>query len=363
MKMKYFLYFIIGAAIFLWNTSVYAQNANDTLLPQKPDTGKTDIEKTIVSPIEKKTSDTVKAQKRKKSILINDSTNRNKNNSTTNKKITYQNPLANDSLDKKSKTDTIPVSALATIQTYTTNISKLLFKNKYINMKSAPTFFIEEVRHSEGKEFLFYSLCIIILLLGLFKTIYKGYFNNLFRVYFNTSLRQTQLADQLFQAKLPSFILNIFFALSVGMYIWLLFGIYHPPRLIGSKLLLPFCILTVALLYFIKYCLLKFMGWVADIRQSTDNYIFAIFLVNKITGILLIPVIILLAFLKREWVPIVANVSFMILALFFISRYVKSYGAIEKRMPLNTFHFIIYIAGGEIIPLVILYKVAVDYLI
>jgi hypothetical protein len=85
--------------------------------------------------------------------------------------------------------------------------------------------------------------------------------------------------------------------------------------------------------------------------------------VNKITGIFLVPIIILLAFINPQWLPVITNISLMIIGLLFLSRYVKSYGVIEKKIPLNPFHFIIYIAGAEIIPLLILYKVAIDYLI
>jgi hypothetical protein len=99
------------------------------------------------------------------------------------------------------------------------------------------------------------------------------------------------------------------------------------------------------------------------VQESTNGYIFAIFLVNKITGIFLVPLVILLAFINPEWVPIVLNISFLLLILLFLSRYVKSYGIIEKKIPLRPFHFLIYIAGAEIIPLFILYKVAMDYLI
>jgi hypothetical protein len=203
----------------------------------------------------------------------------------------------------------------------------------------------------------------IVLIIGIFKIFYRNYFNNLFRVFFNTSLRQTQLADQLLQAKLPSFILNIFFTITAGVYIWLLFTHFHPPRQISSKLLLPFCILGVALIYFLKYCLLKFMGWISDVSQATDNYIFVIFLVNKITGIVLIPFIILLAFPVPGWPNSVATISILIVGLFFLSRYVKGYGVVEKKLPLNPLHFIIYIVGIEVVPLLIMYKVAVDYLI
>jgi hypothetical protein len=242
-------------------------------------------------------------------------------------------------------------------------ITKLLSNNRFINVKDPPVYFIEENRNATGKEFLFYSLCLIVLLLGIFKTIYSGYFKNLFRVYFNTSLRQTQLADQLLQAKLPSFILNIFFTVTAGIYIWLLFSRENPPQFINSKLLLPFCILAVAALYFIKFCILKFIGWISDIQRTTDSYIFAIFLVNKIMGILLVPIIILLAFFDESWLPAITNISFMVIALFFLSRYIKSYGAIEKKIPISRFHFLVYIIGAEVLPIVLIYKVVVDYLI
>ncbi|MEO6133974.1 MAG: DUF4271 domain-containing protein, partial [Ginsengibacter sp.] len=203
----------------------------------------------------------------------------------------------------------------------------------------------------------------IVLILGIFKTFYSGYFNNLFRVFFNTSLRQTQLTDQLLQAKLPSLILNLFFTLTVGMYVWLLFSHFNPPRIISPQMLLPFCILSVVIIYAIKYSLLKFTGYITGIQTTTDNYIFIIFLVNKITGILLLPFIILLAFSPEGWVPAIATISGLLLGLFFVSRYIKSYGFIQGKMPFNPFHFIIYIVGAEIIPLLILYKIAKDYML
>jgi hypothetical protein len=263
----------------------------------------------------------------------------------------------------QTKKDSLSLSPTVVTKPLANVIDKLLARNKWINTTDSAVYFLEEERNPVGKEFLFYSLCVVVLILGIFKTFFSGYFNNLFRVFFNTSLRQTQLTDQLLQAKLPSLILNIFFTVTAGIYIWLLFVHFNPPRLISGKLLLPFCIVSVAVIYFIKYCLLKFMGWVSDIQQSTDNYIFVIFLVNKITGILLVPFIIVLAFSPLHWIPSITTISVLFLGLFFLSRYVKSYGVVEKKMPLNPFHFIIYILGAEIIPLLIIYKVAVDYLV
>lgn len=242
-------------------------------------------------------------------------------------------------------------------------IDKMLQDNKYINIKAHGVFFIQEERKSHGKEFLFYSLCGLTLILGIFKTVYPHYFSNLFRVFFNTSLRQNQLTDQLLQAKFPSFILNIFFMLTAGVFIWLLFEHSQTPKLVPEQWLLPACILTVAGIYILKYLLIKFMGWITGMIPVVDNYIFIIFLINKITGIVLVPFVLLLAFANTEWMVPVSTISVMLLGLFFITRYIKGYGFLQGRFSFSIFHLILYVIGAEIIPLLLLYKVAVDYVV
>lgn len=341
MKMKFFYSFIICLGLILWGNPSCAQQQSDSLLRKKRDSNYALVHKKAVP-----TADTVNKEKKRISILPD---------------TAFPNALANgDSLMNRADSLT---DSLITFRPVISIDSVILSKNSYINSTGKPVFLEEQVHVASGKEFLFYVLCLVVLILGLFRTFFTGYFKNLFRVYFNTSLRQTQLSDQLQQATLPSLILNIFFTITVGIYIWLLFNFYHPPKLISGRVLLPFSILCIAVIYFLKFCILKFLGWVSDVQESTSGYIFAIFLVNKITGIFLVPVIIMLAFVNREWLPVIINISFMLIGLLFLSRYVKSYGIIEKKIPLNPFHFMIYIAGAEIIPLFILYKVAIDYLI
>lgn len=240
---------------------------------------------------------------------------------------------------------------------------KVLAANKMINTRDQGTYFLQEIRVPSGKEFIFYLLCIVLFILALFKTFYSMYFNNLFRIFFNTSLRQTQLTDQLSQAKFPSFILNIFFAISAGIYIWLLFTHFDKAQSIKTQTLLLICVLSVAFIYLVKFIILKFTGWLAGIKQIADNYIFVIFLVNKIMGVLLIPFLVLLAFSKNEWIPSLAIISSLFIGLLFFSRYAKSYSALETKLSVNSLHLLIFVVGAEIIPLFIFYKIAVDYLV
>lgn len=321
--MKTAKYFIITLLFIFFNNHSYSQKIADSLVvPGTP---------------LNRLADTAKPVNRKKTRILTDTV--------------------------KRSYDTLQPTAKIFIKSYHSVVDSLLLSNKFIDLKRPGVYFLSEEKQPGGKEFIFYTLCVVILILGLFKTFYKSYFNNLFRVFFNTSIRQTQLADQLLQAKLPSFILNIFFAISAGIFVWLLFKYYHPPRLITNRLLLPFCIAGVGILYFIKYCFIKFLGWMSGMQQAADNYIFVIFLINKITGIILIPFIVLLAFAMPLWINSIALFSVLVIGLFFLSRYVKIFGILEYRFPLQPFHFLIYITGVEVLPILIIYKLVVDYVI
>lgn len=321
--MKTAKYFIITLLFIFFNNHSYSQKIADSLVvPGAP---------------LNRLADTAKPVNRKKTRILTDTV--------------------------KRSYDTLQPTAKIFIKSYHSVVDSLLLSNKFIDLKRPGVYFLSEEKQPGGKEFIFYTLCVVILILGLFKTFYKSYFNNLFRVFFNTSIRQTQLADQLLQAKLPSFILNIFFTISAGIFVWLLLKYYHPPRLISNQLLLPFCIPGVGILYFIKYCFIKFLGWMSGMQQAADNYIFVIFLINKITGIILIPFIVLLAFAMPLWINSIALFSVLVIGLFFLSRYVKIFGILEYRFPLQPFHFLIYITGVEVLPILIIYKLVVDYVI
>lgn len=235
-------------------------------------------------------------------------------------------------------------------------IDSLFKKNKYLNYTSPPAFAINKQRVSGGKEFLFYFIGTFIFLVACFKAFYSKYFNNIFRVFFNTSLRQNQITDQLLQAKLPSLIFNIFFVISAGVYAWLLLKHYQIIEVDNVYISIALSVLTVGLIYTGKFFALKFVGWISGMSDATDKYIFVIFLINKIIGIILIPFIIMLAFAPPPFFPIVALISFLFLGSFFLLRYLRSYGLLQNQLRLSRFHFFIYMMCVEIVPFLILFK-------
>ena len=379
MKLKPIIFFLVLFGFLAGSFDSNAQNT-DTIPPvkdtviKKKDTTKSKISDTISSLIK----DTSKPRK-KDSLPQADRINKEDTSTQTERVHTVPasparsisaQPIGDSSANSTQLIDSselVPFRETTSSDSVLFNTNKttdnILAANKMINTRDQGTYFLQEIRTPLGKEFIFYLLCILLFILALFKTFYSMYFNNLFRIFFNTSLRQTQLTDQLSQAKLPSFILNIFFAISGGIYIWLLFTHFNKVPSVKTQTLLLICVLTVASIYLVKFIILKFTGWLAGIQKTVDSYIFVIFLVNKIMGVLLIPFLILLAFSKNEWIPFVAVISALFIGLIFLSRYTKSYGALDNKLSLNSLHLLIFVLGAEIIPLFVFYKVAIDYLI
>jgi hypothetical protein len=245
---------------------------------------------------------------------------------------------------------TLPVKAMPNSQL------QVLKENKFLKFTATPIQLISVERNAKGQETLFYILALVTLLLGFLKIFYSKYFNNIFQVFFNTSLRQNQLTDLLLQAKLSSLIFNIYFFITAGIYSYFLLNWYGLVPEEDMLITMLVAVGVMAAIYFVKYCCLLFLGWLADLREPANTYIFITFLVNKIVGIVLLPFIILIAFGKPEVVNIVVIISLMVVGFLFLSRYLRSYGLLQKDLRISILHFIIYILAIEVIPLLVIYK-------
>ena len=238
----------------------------------------------------------------------------------------------------------------------------VIFKNRILNLDEKAVSLAVSTKKFHGKDALFYIITALVLLLAFFRYFYNRYFTNLFRVFFNTSLRQSQLTDQLLQAKLPSLLFNIFFVLSAGIYVFVLLNFYHFIKPDTKWLFLLSSIAIMSLIFFIKYFTLKFTGWLTGLQEATDTYVFVVFLINKILGICLVPFIIIIAFSDVVIVKNAALISLMIIGIFLLLRFLRSYGLLQNQLKISRFHFILYIAGIELLPLLLIYKGLMVYL-
>jgi hypothetical protein len=207
----------------------------------------------------------------------------------------------------------------------------------------------------------FYMLLMLCLMLGAIRFIDKRYFYNLWVSFWNPTLSNGQLKDQLQRAGLPNILMNIFFAITVGSYIYYIVRFYTPHNtgVIPQSLLITMLILGTGVIYLVKYSAIRFLGWAFRAEAVTGNYLFNVFLLNKVLSIILLPFIIILAFANHAVVQQVLIYSFIVMGAMMLNRYMRSSKIFSSFFQYSTFHFFLYLCASELLPLAVLMKLLV----
>jgi hypothetical protein len=239
---------------------------------------------------------------------------------------------------------------------------KVLSINAYFNFTGQPVIEIFSLHRPNSKDSLFYLLVAILFYFALIRIFFEKYFNNLMTLFFRVSLRQQQIREQVLQTPLPSLLLNILFIISGGLYACYLL---HYSRLgagIRFWVLYLNCMLLLGTIYFVKFLVLKFIGWVFSISRATDIYIFIVFLVNKMLGIFLLPFLIVITFSGPELREVFITISLAMIFVLWTYRILASYRPVHNEIKLTPFYFFLYLCAFEIAPLLLIYKVLLTYL-
>jgi Domain of unknown function (DUF4271) len=155
---------------------------------------------------------------------------------------------------------------------------------------------------------------------------------------------------------LPSVFMNTFFVLSAGLYVNFLLQYFQLSIVENFWLQYLYGAGALAAIYIVKYLGLKITGWLFNVSEATDSYIFIVFIINKMIGILFLPFLLIIAFAKDPLYSSALIISWFAIGLLLLYRFILSYGAVRKEVKLNSFHFILYILGFEVIPLLLIYK-------
>jgi hypothetical protein len=231
----------------------------------------------------------------------------------------------------------------------------------YLPLFATPTYQVISYYNSSTKDKLFYTVLILVFLLAFIKVVFPKYFKNLFLLFFQTSLRQKQTREQLLQDGLASLLINLFFVLSSALFLTLLTQYYGWSALI-FELLFGYIAALLLLVYFGKYLFISFAGWVFNNKEAASGYIFLVAIVNRIMGVVLLPLVIVFAFAEPIVLPVVVTIGIVVICLLFFYRYLVSFGSLRNDLKLNVFHFFLYLCAVEITPIVLLYKLLVNYI-
>ncbi len=241
-----------------------------------------------------------------------------------------------------------------------TSSYKKYHTHPFLQMDKPGVFMLIDYHRKSSKDELFYIMAGILFCLAFIRAGFPKYFRNVFMLFFQTNLRQKQTRDQLLQDNLASLLINLLFFASAGLYISLLIH-YNNWAPVSFWLLAVACMGALVLIYLVKYLFLIFSGWVFNVKEAAGSYIFLVFLVNKVMGVLLIPFLLILAFASTDVVKVAVTISFGLVGLMYAYRYFVSFSALRSKLKVNVLHFFLYLCAVEVLPLLLIYKVLINY--
>jgi len=229
------------------------------------------------------------------------------------------------------------------------------FFGKAVHMRS-------EKYERESYDTMFYLLILMLFYFAVVKLFFGKYLANLLTLFFRASMRQQQLREQVLQSPFPSLLLNNLFIISAGLYGAFLLRFYRYGNPDDFWIYFLYCAVLLAVLYLLKYLLIRMTGWIFNISRTAETYLFVVFMTNKIIGIFLLPFLVLISFSGPVISEISITLSIIMTGVFYVYRFLGSYSILHKEIKISGLHFILYLCAFEIAPLLLIYKVLVNYL-
>lgn len=215
-------------------------------------------------------------------------------------------------------------------------------------------------RQRPATDWIFYLFISCLFYIGIMRILFPRYMGNLFLVFRNVVHRQKQLRDQVAQNALPSFLLNLFFCISGGIFLFFiwrsnLMNGQRPPLTTILSLIILFMAIGVS-----KFLLLRLTGWLAGRQKEADSYAFIVFMVNKVMGLLLIPISLMLAYRTDADHAFWVDIAWILVAGFFLVRLYRTYDFVSKELKINILHFFLMVFSFEVLPILLIGKALGD---
>lgn len=235
-----------------------------------------------------------------------------------------------------------------------------LDRHPFFRLDSPSMRWLISPRHRPATDWIFYLFVCCFFYVGFVRIAFSRYVEDLFLVFRNVVYRQSQLRDQIAQHALPSLLLNAFFCVSGGIF---LFFLWRPDR--SSLALSPLrsIVLLVAMLssiYLVKYFLLTLVGWLSGRKSEAASYAFIVFMVNKVAGLLLLPFSLLLAYRGDTDHTYMDTWAWTMVCVFFLVRLARTVEFANKQMKINLLHFVFLIFAFELLPVMLIGKALGD---
>lgn len=221
---------------------------------------------------------------------------------------------------------------------------------------------IHPQKPSRKPAFLFILIVFQLCLLAYLRKTFPKSLEEMTRALTNLTLAQQLYREQELTMPVSAIFYNINFVFSTGIFLFLLNVHYGWTANETPFVSMLFFLWMVIVLYSLKYGTMKFVALIFPFGNEVNHYNFNFFLAQKVAGIILIPINLLIAYSPASLQSAIIILALIMLAIFIIGVSLKGLEISRNLLQHDAFHYFVYICTLEIAPVCILVKVVVEWL-
>lgn len=204
------------------------------------------------------------------------------------------------------------------------------------------------------------TLIFVIFSFSWIRVFYSKIFKQLISAFYSNSISNQVVRDENILVQRASVLMSFIFYLTASLFIYQISVFYNWDYPFLGDNFLRFLVLSliVSFAYSFKMVLLKALGEVFELDRPVASYIFNIFLINNMLGLILLPVVVTIAFVVTYATPLVIYTGVVLVIIAFIYRLVRAFTIWMTLPGVSIFYLILYFCTLEIAPLLIIVKLA-----
>lgn len=205
-------------------------------------------------------------------------------------------------------------------------------------------------------EWIFYSFLLLFLFTAILGKYSNGLLRKLWKIYINDGFIYRQSKDQMSQQPLLSIALNVLFIFSGGLFLF--FGMDWDHQFTGNLrwYILLSSIAVIALVYLFKNIFFRILGWAFGQEEAFEDYLFVVFLNNKLMGLILLFASFLMAFSSTSSSIYIFKLTLFLLVVMFLYRLLRGYQVFSRQSRIGLFSLLLAFISLELIPSAVIVK-------
>jgi hypothetical protein len=210
----------------------------------------------------------------------------------------------------------------------------------------------------ENSDWTFYVILFIVGAFTFIKVIHSKNLKQIREAFLSNTMSNQIVRDESILFQRASVFLTVIFYIVGALFLYKLSTFYevsYPYLPSGFGRFLIF-VLLISLVYSLKLILLKLVGFIFQVDRAVTSYIFNVFLINNVLGIVLIPILICVFFMPPAYITSLIHVGEALVVLAFVYRIIRGITIGLSYPNFSVYYLFLYLCSLEIAPLLFLIK-------